>query len=79
MNWQEIYKNKLVTADEAVKRIKSEDKVVFSHCVSEPTALVDAMVDNASCYKNVEISHMFSLGEGRYCNEEYKDNFHPNL
>lgn len=79
MNWQEIYKKKLVTADEAVKRIKSGDKVVFSHCVSEPTALVDAMVDNASCYKNVEISHMFSLGEGRYCNEEYKDNFHPNL
>ena len=40
---------------------------------------VRAMVRNAKNYKNVEISHMFSLGPGDYCKEEYKDNFHPNM
>ncbi len=79
MDWKANYKQKLTTASEAVKHIRSGDKVVFSHCVSEPTALVNAMVKNAKNYKNVEISHMFSLGEGKYCQEEYKDNFHPNL
>lgn len=79
MENQKRYEAKLATVEEALKLIKSGDKVVFSHCVGEPLALIDAMVDNADAYRDVEISHMFSLGEGRYCKEEYKDNFHPNL
>ena len=67
------------TADEAVKHINSGDHVVLSHCVSEPVALVDAMVANAENYRNVEISHMFSLVDNKYCLEEYRENFHPNL
>ena len=43
MSWQETYRRKSVTADEAVKHINSGDHVVLSHCVSEPVALVDAM------------------------------------
>lgn len=79
MDWRKNYEGKLTTAEEAVKRIKSGDKVVLAHCVSEPTALVDAMVANAKSYKNVEVSHMFSLSDGKHCKEEYKENFHPNL
>ena len=59
--------------------IKSGDKVVLSHCASEPSVLVDAMVENAHNYRNVEISHMFSLWKNEYCHEKYKENFHPNL
>jgi len=78
-NWKELYDSKKMTSDEAVKLIKSGDKVVFQHDVGEPGELVRAMVRNAENYKNVEISHMFSLGPGDYCKEEYKDNFHPNI
>ncbi|MDO4517976.1 MAG: acetyl-CoA hydrolase/transferase C-terminal domain-containing protein [Bacillota bacterium] len=78
-NWKELYNSKLTTADEAVKLIKSGDKVVFQHDVGEPEELVRAMVRNASEYRNVEISHMFSLGPGEYCKPEYKDNFHLNM
>ena len=78
-NWKELYDSKKMTSDEAVKLIKSGDKVVFQHDVGEPEELVRAMVRNAKNYKNVEISHMFSLGPGEYCKEEYKDNFHPNM
>ncbi len=79
MNWKEIYNQRKCTAEDAVNLIKSEDKVVLAHDVAEPPALVAAMVANASKYKNVEISHMFSLGKGEYCKPEYKENFHPNL
>ena len=79
MSWQETYRRKSVTADEAVKHINSGDHVVLSHCVSEPVALVDAMVANAENYRNVEISHMFSLANNKYCLEEYRENFHLNL
>ena len=78
-NWKELYNSKLMTADEAVKLIKSGDKVVLQHDVGEPEELVRAMVRNAENYKHVEISHMYSLGPGDYCKPEYKDNFHPNM
>ncbi|MDO5491234.1 MAG: acetyl-CoA hydrolase/transferase C-terminal domain-containing protein [Bacillota bacterium] len=78
-NWKELYDAKKMTSDEAVQLIKSNDKVVFQHDVGEPAELVRAMVRNAKNYRNVEISHMFSLGPGDYCKEEYKDNFHPNM
>lgn len=79
MSWQNTYKSKLMTAEDAVAHIKSGDKVVLSHCASEPSVLVDAMVENAHNYRNVEISHMFSLWKNEYCHEKYKENFHPNL
>lgn len=75
MDWKEIYKSRQCTADEAVKSIKSGDRVAFAHCVGEPGVLVDAMVANAAAYKNVTISHMVSLGKGMYTLPEYKDNF----
>ena len=78
-NWKELYDAKKMTSDEAVQLIKSGDKVVFQHDVGEPEELVRAMVRNAKNYKNVEISHMLSLGPGDYCKEEYKENFHPNM
>ena len=78
-NWKELYDAKKMTSDEAAQLIKSYDKVVFQHDVGEPAELVRAMVRNAKNYKHVEISHMFSLGPGDYCKEEYKENFHPNM
>ncbi|HNX23645.1 MAG TPA: acetyl-CoA hydrolase/transferase C-terminal domain-containing protein [Spirochaetota bacterium] len=78
MDWKDIYKSRVVTADEAVKKIKSGDRVVFGHAAGEPKALVDAMVRNASSYKNVEIVHMVAMGKGEYCNPEYAGNFTHN-
>ena len=66
---------KFVTAQEAVKQIKSGDRVVVSHAVAEPQTLLNAMIENASAYKNVEIVHMVAMGKSAYCNPEYKDNF----
>lgn len=79
MSWKEIYESRKCKAEDAVNLIKSNDKVVFGHDVGEPPALVDAMVANAKNYRNVEISHMFTLGKGEYCKPEYKENFHVNL
>ena len=35
MDWKELYQQKLVTADEAVKHIKSGDRVVVTHATGE--------------------------------------------
>jgi len=78
MQWMDDYKKKVVTADEAVRHIKSGDRVVFGHAAGEPKVLVEALVRNASLYKNVEIVHMVALGKGEYCNPEYVENFTHN-
>ena len=75
MDWKEYYSSRLTTAEEAVKLIKSNDKVVLAHDVGEPPVLVDAMVANHAAYKNVEISHMFTLGKGEYCKPNTRKTF----
>lgn len=75
MSWKERYHSKLTTAAEAVKQIKSGDAVVLAHAVAEPKALVKAMVNNYENYENVTVSHMISLGEGRYSKPDMKDHF----
>lgn len=75
LHWREEYRKKLRNANEAVKLIKSGDKVVLTHAVSEPLAVVDAMIANADAYRDVEVSTMVTLGKGEYTDSEYKDCF----
>lgn len=75
MDWKKIYEERKCTAEEAVNLIKSGDRVAFAHAVAEPPVLVQAMVDNAAAYKNVEVCHMVTLGKGLYSKPEYKDSF----
>ena len=75
MDWKKIYESRKCSAEEAIKSIKSGDRVIFGHCVSEPTYLVDTLVAHAADYRDVTIAHMVSLGKGEYTKPEYKDNF----
>ncbi len=78
MGWQEEYKSRLCTAEEAVSHIVDGDVVVLAHAMGEPPALVDAMVANAEQYKNVEIKHMVSLGSGGYAAPGMEEHFKVN-
>lgn len=76
--WKETYQSKLTTAEEAVKLIKSGDRVIIGHAVGEPSYIVEAMVANAAAYENVEIVHMVAMGKCEYCKPEYEKNFRHN-
>ena len=80
MNWREIYRDRICTADEAVAHIKSGNRVVTAHACSEPVVLVDAMVANAEKYnyENVEVVHLVPMGEAKYCAPEMAKHFHHN-
>lgn len=78
MSWEEIYRSRLTTAEEAVTHIRSGDRVVLGHAAGEPTCLTDAMVRNAAAYRDVEIDHMLVLGDCAYCHPEYAENFWHN-
>ena len=75
MNWQEIYRSKLTTAEEAVSHIKSGDRVVNGHATGEPQELLRAIVANKERYQNVEIVHMVAMGKAEYCLPENSRHF----
>ncbi|QEK12510.1 acetyl-CoA hydrolase/transferase family protein [Crassaminicella thermophila] len=78
MSWQDVYKSKLTTAEEAVKHIQSGNRVVIGHACSEPLELVDAMVKNKDQYKDVEIVHMVAMGKSEYTKPEMAPHFRHN-
>lgn len=78
MDWKEYYQSHLMTAEEAVNKIKSGDRVVLEHACGEPVYLVDKMVENAAAYRDVEIVHMVAMGKGAYCAPEQAGHFRHN-
>ena len=75
MDWKKIYEERKCSAGEAVKLVKSGDRVVFAHAVAEPLVLVEALIANKEAYRNVTISHMVTLGKGEYSLPENKEHF----
>lgn len=78
MDWKAIYRPKLTTAQEAVKHIKSGDRVSLSHAVGEPTHIIEAMIANREAYRNVEITHMISMGQSKYAQPGMEPYFRHN-
>jgi len=78
LDWKEQYKQRLTTAGEAVKRIKSGDRVSIGHAVGEPTHLVEAMMENHKSYKDVEITHMVPMSKAPYTHPGMEEHFRHN-
>jgi len=74
-NWREIYKSRVVSAAEAVRHIKSGNRVVVAHASGSPEILLKALVANKTAYKNVEVVHMVSMGASEYCLPEMEKHF----
>ena len=55
------YRSKLRTANEAVRMINSGQRVFIGSSCGEPQYLVDALMDNATLYTDVEIMRLLSL------------------
>lgn len=69
------YKNKVKTPEEAVKIIKSGDKVFIHSAAAAPARLIQAMTDKADYLRNVEIYTIHTEGPVPYAEEKYADSF----
>lgn len=77
-NWREIYRDKLVSAEQAVQNIKSGDRVVTGHACGEPLTLVEALVARAPELRDVEIMHMVAMGPAKFVQPEMAQSFRHN-
>lgn len=64
-----------VTAEEAIKELKSGDKVFIHSAAATPEELVCAMVRRAPELRNVHIYHIHTEGDCSYASSEYRDSF----
>ncbi len=78
MDWKTLYQQKLTTAEEAVKYIRSGHRVVTAHAAGESLLLSQAMVANAQAVENVEIVHLVPKGPADYCKPGMEKHFRHN-
>lgn len=78
MSWREIYQQRKMTAEEALLKIKENQRVVVGHACGEPSYLLEEMVKRKEFYRNVEIVHMIAMGQGAYCRPEMAGHFRHN-
>lgn len=67
-----------VTAEEALKLVKSGDKVFVHSVAATPHHLIDNLVKRADSLKNVGLYHLHTEGDASYTNPEYAGIFHTN-
>jgi acyl-CoA hydrolase len=70
--------SKYVSAQEAVKIVKSGDRVYLQAAAAAPTILANALTERASELRDVEICHLHTEGEARYANPDLAASFHVN-
>jgi 4-hydroxybutyrate CoA-transferase len=66
MDWNSVYQERVTTPEEAMKSIKSGNRVFMTGNVSVPQKLLGALVEYAPHLKNVEICQALSVGPADY-------------
>jgi acyl-CoA hydrolase len=78
MNWIAEYKNKLMTAREALRVVESGKRVYIHPGCAEPEVLVEALLERAPFVRDVEIVHLLTLGTAGYVAAEMAGHFRHN-
>ncbi|WP_299106540.1 acetyl-CoA hydrolase/transferase family protein [uncultured Winogradskyella sp.] len=69
---------KTVTAEEALKVVKSNDRVYIQAAAAAPQSLIKALTARHEELRNVEVCHLHTEGEAPYANPELRESFHVN-
>ncbi len=75
MNWSETYRNKIMTAAEAVKSIKDGDRLVTSHAAANPQVIMRELVAQKERFSSLRIFHVLPVGYTDYLSAENTAHF----
>ncbi|HJT88113.1 MAG TPA: acetyl-CoA hydrolase/transferase C-terminal domain-containing protein [Bryobacteraceae bacterium] len=78
MDWSEIYKTKLMSAECAVEKIRSGERVYVHPGCAAPTVLTDALLQRAGFLEEVELVHLLTFGKADYTLPQYDGHFRHN-
>ena len=69
---------KAISAADAVKVVKDNDRVYLQAAAAVPQELINALTDRHEELRNVEICHLHIEGETPYADPKYRESFHVN-
>ncbi len=78
MNWRQLYRNKITSAEQAVAAIQSGNRIYIHSGCAEPERLVRALIHRAGQLHDVEILHLLTLGNADYVVPEMEGHFRHN-
>jgi len=78
MDYNKLYQSRIVTAEEAVRQIKSGYRIFLTGNCSVPKKVLGALVEHAPQLKDVEICQALSLGPADYVKPEMQDHIRVN-
>ncbi|MCD4803503.1 MAG: hypothetical protein K8R16_11265 [Anaerolineales bacterium] len=78
MSWTDQYKQKVVTPAEAVKAVKSGDRIFLTGNCSVPKTVLSALVDRAPELQDVEICQALTTGSADYVSPELEGHLRVN-
>lgn len=78
MSWEQIYNSRKVSAQEALCKIKDNDRVALGHACAEPEYLIQELVRMKDQFHNVELVQMLSLGNVDHCKPGLEEHFRLN-
>ncbi len=78
MSWMDMYRQKVTTAEEAVQRVQSHQRIYIGGGSGVPQQLIKALMNRADELENVEIIHILHFGEAPYVDEKYQKSFRHN-
>jgi len=73
--WPKTYIMKIVSAEQAVSIVNTNDRVFFQGAAMTPNLLIDKLCDRYQELQNVEIYQVHTEGEARYMQAPYSDSF----
>ena len=77
-DWKKIYKDKVVTAQQAVSKVRSGQRVFIGSGAAEPQLLVQALAERGPDLADTQITHILTLGIAPYADPRLKDGFRHN-
>lgn len=78
MDWSSIYQSRVVSAEEAVRSVKSNQRIFLTGNVSVPQKCLAALVDYAPNLENVEICQALTIGPADYVKPEMEGHLRVN-
>jgi acetyl-CoA hydrolase len=78
MKWVELYKQRVVTADQAVQAVQSGNRIFLTGNCSVPAQTLEALVRRAQELENVEICHALTIGSADYVAPEMQGHLRVN-
>ena len=75
MDWREEYHRKLTTAEEAVKAVKSGDRVAIAGSIEQPGALTAALWERRGELRDVKVANFCPMEDYGWMTPEGEDSF----